>query len=912
MSKINDSGGGQKPVNDPVAFAPTLDIFEPQGFAEADAQCIDPNISAQEIGVQPFNRAFNDHYHNGLTNVMKMYDNLRAYYSAEDVTFMNIDHSWEGTIELTSSKESPIGTVKVITVNGTGLGLSDVTPKGSDGRFLAVHWGPDAELYHPVDRPGTYPLLLSDGGQLIVDWQLDEAGKPASEVKVTYRPAHLAQWPEAPRISAVEGKAVFYNEHGKQCVSPGQRIDLPKGDIFETKVSVFGDEWMIVSKDGKVAFEKESGLPKIYFDGPMDYEGRMSVKPRPLNPFIVTPEGELYLAANDVGKLLSDERFKVGAESIPADQGMPRLSNPDEFIGVPKADSDPFSKGKKGGGPAFFKQGAQEFAKQNVCIAEAIPVVERSPGSRGAIALLKSLKDFHGQGQVGFLNLLDSPAEIHLTSNAEYPVGTGNVVMIGNDSYAISEMTRDGQRVIDIYTESNTKKPITIDKPGEHIYALRDGGLLRLDWTEVANPDEEPKGKVKASYISREGINPFIEGLAAEGKGFCKIGDSLHSIEVGEKVPIPAKGMSEVYVLYKEKSWKINGLNGKVDVSPFESSKGMHQIYYDIRYDSSSFGTPRTDHPLHITPEGDAYLVYDRTGIENQLMADPKIAAEGTKGSLHMGELISNGTFNVLGGAIVVCGVEAIDAFYEDATGEQLPESAEGVIHPVVGVGTFYGLAAWMESASSASAVDWIAFNSNFARATPGALAVGAPIFYGSGQLVSEAGVDPMSFEGQLATTTIGGAGLALTLNATLPGFLTVGGYTTGASLMSAGAIAELGVLGTSTILLGEGVLVAGAGVAGYSFGTYVVDPVAGEIVYNFSEETPYSDGTLSGWAAEDEWHMAALGGTVLLGPAIGAYILIGEKVVENYKDSPEGEGEILASKPDPLYNPDGPFTTFM
>jgi hypothetical protein len=290
---------------------------------------------------------------------------------------------------------------------------------------------------------------------------------------------------------------------------------------------------------------------------------------------------------------------------------------------------------------------------------------------------------------------------------------------------------------------------------------------------------------------------------------------------------------------------------------------------------------------------------------------DPKVFAENAKG-FHMGELMSNGTFNVVGGAIVVCGVEAIDAFYEEATGEPMPEGAEAIVHPVVGVGTFYGLSLWMESAATPGAMDLIAFNANFAKATPAALAAGTPLFYGTSQVVSDMGIDPMSFEGQLATTTVGGIGLAATLNATLPGFLTVGGYTTGASLMSAGAIAELGVLGTSTILLGEGLLVAGAGVAGYGIGTYIVDPAAGSVIYNFQEETPYSDGTLSGWAAEDEWHMAALAATLMLGPVAGAYVLIGEKVVENYTDVPKGEEGAVESKPDPLYNPNGPFTSIM
>jgi hypothetical protein len=507
----------------------------------------------------------------------------------------------------------------------------------------------------------------------------------------------------------------------------------------------------------------------------------------------------VIFAGDAVDKLIVGEMVKGSGSkerfSVPADPPVPRLTYSDEFVESSKANSDPFSKGKKGGGPFKFAQNAQEFAQHKAnsggsggnmpalvsedldpklqeamkephqvadaespkqgCLEE-VPVFERSPVSRGPVALLKNLSEFHGQGKVGFLNLVDSPAEIHLTSNSEYPVGSGNVVMIGDDTYGISDVTRDGKRVIDLYSADNPNKPITIDKPGEHIYTSHDGGMLKLDWTEVANPDEEPKGKVKASYIPRKDAQVFLKARAAEGKAYYKMGNSLHSIEVGEKVHIPAKGISEVYVAFGEKSWKINGMDGKVDVSPFDSSKGMHQVYYDISYSDRSFGTPRTDHPFHITPEGEAYLVYDKAGIENQVVTDPKAIVENAKGSLHMGELMSNGTFNVLGGAIVVCEAEAISALYEEATGEPLPEGAEGIVHPVVGVSTFYGLSLWMESAATPGAMDLIAFNSNFAKATPGALAVGMPIFYGSGLLVNEAGVDPMSFKGQLATMTIG------------------------------------------------------------------------------------------------------------------------------------------------------------
>jgi len=965
LSKINDStGGGNKPANDPLVYEKTLDVHSALGPADPYGQCVDTSSADGEVGIKPFGRPSNDYYNNGLTNVMDMYDNLRSYFNAEDVTFMNIDKTWEGTIELTSTEEVRKGAIKVISVNGTALGFSEITPAGGGGRFIAIHWGPNAQVYHPIYKPGTYPLPLSDGGQLIVEWKLDDAGKPANEVRITYRSAQLAEWQPSARISEVEGKAVVYTPESKHYVSPGQRINLPESGIAETTVSVYGEEWVIVSENGKVCSVKEGGLPKIYFEGPKQHGERMSVKPRPANPFIVTPDGELYLAKDVVDKLLWEERLRTEAhekkpapskpEPKRADRGMPRLTNPDEFIEAPKADLDPFSKGKKGGGPFKFAQNAQEFAKHSAgllkggdntaitpvlktedldtkvkeALEEPRPVADaeapkgggtkaveaagKSPASKGPVVLLKSLSEFHGKGKVSFLNLLDSPAEIHLASDAENPIGSANLIMIGDETIGLSEVTRNGQRVIDLYSASSPNEPVTIDKPGEHLYASLDGGMLRLDWTEMVDPDGKPYGRVEVSHIPQQDVQAYIKGSAAKGKGFYKVGNSLHAIEIGEKIHIPSKGLSEVYVVFGEESWKINGFEGKVDVSPFESSKGMNQIYYDVRYDMSSFGTPRNDHPFHITPGGDAYLVYDKSAVENGAMNEPKVLLEGTKGSLHMGELMSSGAFNVLGGAIVVCGVEAMDAIYEDATGETMPEGAKSLIHPAVGVGTFYGLSLWMESAATPGAMDLIAFNANFARATPAALAAGTPIFYGTSRIVSDMGLDPMSFEGQLATTTVGGVGLAAMLGAELPAFLTVGGYTTGASLMSAGAIGEIGILGTSTILLGEGLLVAGAGAAGYGIGTYVIDPAAGSVIYNFQEETPYSDGTLSGWAAEDGWHMAALGGTIVLGPAIGAYILIGEKVVENYQDVPKDGGDVVASKPDPLYNPDGPFTTFI
>jgi hypothetical protein len=277
----------------------------------------------------------------------------------------------------------------------------------------------------------------------------------------------------------------------------------------------------------------------------------------------------------------------------------------------------------------------------------------------------------------------------------------------------------------------------------------------------------------------------------------------------------------------------------------------------------------------------------------------------GGPGETHAGSFgryFGNGTFNVLGGAMVVVGSEAIGGM----RGEPLSQGEEAV----AGIGTFYGLTAWMEAASAggAQSVDWVLFNSNFAKASPVAAVAGAPIFYGASQLVEETGVDPASFEGSLATTTVGGAGLALVLQAEMPAALTVGSYTTGASLMSGAALTEVGGITASGIVLVEGALVLGSGYAGYRIGQtldkpigmfiYMVDkyltgpiadevskiyPAAGEVIDDFTD-VGQEDGdvSLSGWLAGD-WKRPAVIATLTMGPVAGLYVYLGDKLYKHF-----------------------------
>lgn len=284
-----------------------------------------------------------------------------------------------------------------------------------------------------------------------------------------------------------------------------------------------------------------------------------------------------------------------------------------------------------------------------------------------------------------------------------------------------------------------------------------------------------------------------------------------------------------------------------------------------------------------VASSNEAYLIYDKTaGVEYRVGVDPVV---GTKAmpEFHMGECLSSGAFNVLGGAMVVVGSHMI----EDATGEEL-STAE---HAALGLSTFYGLAAWMESAAATGSVDWLAFNANFAKATPGAIAVGAPIFYGSSQLVSDAGLDPMGFEGQLATTTIGGAGLAVVLNAQLPAFLTVGGYSTGASLMSMEAIGAVGIGASTTVLAAEGAMVLGAGAVGYKAIGPMVNDLGGRAIYNSTlcvdghcisspEKSASSDGSIAGFLADDPIKMG-IATAVFLGPVGGLCVYGLGKLIE-------------------------------
>lgn len=333
---------------------------------------------------------------------------------------------------------------------------------------------------------------------------------------------------------------------------------------------------------------------------------------------------------------------------------------------------------------------------------------------------------------------------------------------------------------------------------------------------------------------------------------------------------------------------------------PTAKPHGNGPFYYV--QDAAEFGRLSSQSQLHLA--GQATLVSDATGG----LSDVHAAADGhvvilreTTGSPGIGQYFGDGTFNVVGGAMVVVGSEML--------GEMRGEPLSGEEEAAFGIGTFYGLAAWMEAASAGGvqSVDWALFNSNFARATPVAAAGGVPIFYGASQLVEETGVDPASFEGSLATTTIGGAGLALTLQAELPALLTVGSYSTGASLMTGAAVTEVGLATASGIVLVEGALVLGSGYAGYKIGQasdepvgmliYRVDecltnpvaaevsdisPAAGEAIDNFTDVGQDGDVSLSGWLAADWTHPAAVA-TVTLGPVAGLYVYLGDKLYKHF-----------------------------
>ena len=103
---------------------------------------------------------------------------------------------------------------------------------------------------------------------------------------------------------------------------------------------------------------------------------------------------------------------------------------------------------------------------------------------------------------------------------------------------------------------------------------------------------------------------------------------------------------------------------------------------------------------------------------------------------------------------------------------------------------------------------------------------------------------------------------------------------------MSGTAVSELGIAG-ATAGAAAPVAVASAGfVGGYAAGKYIIDPVGGELIYTIVEPTPYSDNTMSGWIAEDEWNAAAAVGTLVAGPVAGAGIYGLGKLIDYFSSN--------------------------
>ncbi len=939
---------------------------------------------------------FDQYYSYGLERTLEMQDTLASYFGPKDISYMNMDQTWSGRIELKSTEHSPIGTIKVISVAGEACAVADIFPKdGSGRRMLGVFYDAASPMYTPINKPGKYDVWLSNGGQLVVDWA-EVDGKPADQIDVSYRSPETVQWPRSvPEPFVPEGEALVCNAEGGSFIKAGEEIPLPKG-IAETEVIVDGEKWLIVSRDGEVAYEKEMiahedgtvtyeknpGKPKIYFNGPKAEGERLSVKPRPDHPFTIE-DGKV--SVDQVAVLLRQE-FKNGIDKqgVPSafqGEAFPRLDNPpyDEFF-----DHSPSKKAydlygldgkKKGGGPAFFKQDANEFAKA-MSGRESSPSAEIDLGKTPALGLPsaeeinlsvdaenaivdgvkgnavleamnidklaffeKGFHAIHGEGNTHLVNLIDSPPQmLELTSSAESPFGEAHVLYVEGEAFGISERTVNGKRMLYLYRSAHNNYARPLEEPGVERIKTRNGGILNIDWFEGKDHEGKPYGRVEVSYIKPEDVHAFNMKNIVEGEPFVESYDVIKNVADGERIPIPKEGLSRSYVTVGDAKWIIYGDDGKVlrlemngKVPEIVVSPGSATLESSIK--------PTDNHAFKVTPEGDVYFSSEAlknvklkegaapTSMEKGAVPEARVAVESVKGPLQMGELFGSGAFNATGGAIVVMEVEGLKGFYEATTGKPMPKQMEAVAQSTMGLGSFYLLGAWSHSASTAGAMDWVAYNANFAQAMPAAAVMAHAAFTPSAEVVAdlEAGgvIDPASPTGDLAVALGGGMTLAAMTGAELPAFATVNGFNTVGLYMSGEAAATFGFYESMGMAAGAAAL-NGAAVAGsWYVGYHVVGPMAddiggramysgytcvGDSCFELVEETPYSDGTISGWLAED-WRRPAVAATVMMGPmgALYAYGIkeYGDLIAEKFDEKKENE-----PKADAFDHSEGPFTS--